>query len=113
MNARESRIVVRSLRFLSRFPLRSILLISSAAIGVVGVICSVNYGASGTKRLLDQIRQMGTNVLVITPAQSRAVGGRSRTGQLVTTLVERDYLRAIDVKHGQVDTGDIVEPQNK
>jgi putative ABC transport system permease protein len=54
----------------------------------------VNYGASGTKQILDQIRRMGTNVLIITPAQSRAIAGRARTGGLVTTLVERDY-RAI------------------
>jgi putative ABC transport system permease protein len=66
----------------------------SAALGVSGVVCSVNYGASGTKQILDQIRRMGTNVLIITPAQSRAIAGRARTGGLVTTLVERDY-RAI------------------
>jgi putative ABC transport system permease protein len=51
----------------------------------------VNYGASGTKQILDQIRRMGTNVLIITPAQSRVIAGRARTGAAVTTLVERDY----------------------
>jgi putative ABC transport system permease protein len=66
----------------------------SAALGVSGVVCSVNYGASGTEQILDQIRRMGTNVLIVTPAQSRAIAGRARTGGLVTTLVERDY-RAI------------------
>lgn len=63
-----------------------------AALGVSGVVCSVNYGASGTRQILDQIRRMGTNVLIITPAQSRAIAGRARTGDAVTTLVERDYL---------------------
>jgi putative ABC transport system permease protein len=63
----------------------------SAATGVAGVVCSVNYGAGGTKQILDQIRRMGTNVLIVTPAQSRVIAGRARTGQLVTTLVERDY----------------------
>ncbi len=53
--------------------------------------CSVNYGASGSKQILDQIRRMGTNVLIITPAQSRVIAGRARTGIPVTTLVERDY----------------------
>jgi putative ABC transport system permease protein len=66
----------------------------SAALGVIGVVCSVNYGASGTRQILDQIRRMGTNVLIIAPAQSRAIAGRARTGAPVTTLVERDY-RAI------------------
>jgi putative ABC transport system permease protein len=51
----------------------------------------VNYGASGTEKVLDQIRRLGTNVLIITPAQSKSVGGRARTGAAVTTLVERDY----------------------
>jgi len=37
---------------------------------------------------------MGTNVLMIAPAQSRAIAGRARTGAPVTSLVERDY-RAI------------------
>src|SRR5260370_1818782 len=34
---------------------------------------------------------MGTNVLIITGAQSRVIAGRGRTGIPVTTLVERDY----------------------
>jgi putative ABC transport system permease protein len=74
-----------------RYRLRSALLMLSAALGVTGVVCSVNYGASGTRQILDQIRRLGTNVLIITPAQSRAVAGRARTGEPVTTLVERDY----------------------
>lgn len=74
-----------------RYRLRSALLMLSAALGVTGVVCSVNYGASGTRQILDQIRRLGTNVLIITPAQSRAIAGRARTGEPVTTLVERDY----------------------
>jgi putative ABC transport system permease protein len=66
-------------------------LILSSALGVAGVVCSVNYGAGGSKQLLDQIEKLGTNVLIITPAQSRSVAGRARTGAAVTTLVERDY----------------------
>jgi putative ABC transport system permease protein len=34
---------------------------------------------------------MGTNVLIITPAQSRVIAGRARTGEPVTTLTERDH----------------------
>ncbi len=74
-----------------RYRLRSALLMLSAALGVTGVVCSVNYGASGTRQILDQIRRLGTNVLIITPGQSRAVAGRARTGEPVTTLIERDY----------------------
>jgi putative ABC transport system permease protein len=91
MNTRRLQIVFRALRLLWRYRLRSSLLILSAAIGVIGVVCSVNYGASGTQKLLDQIRRMGTNVLIITPSSSRPVAGRARTGEPVTTLVARDY----------------------
>jgi len=55
------------------------------------VVCSINYGTGGSKQILDQIRRMGTNVLIITPEQSRVIAGRARTGGAVTTLVERDY----------------------
>jgi len=91
MTTRHLKIAVRALRMLWRYPLRSGLLMLMAALGVVGVVCSVNYAAGGTQQILDQIRRMGTNVLIITPAESRAVAGRSRTGGAVTTLVERDY----------------------
>jgi len=91
MNVRTRQIILRSLRILWRYRLRSGLLMLSAATGVAGVVCSVNYGAGGTRQVLDQIRRMGTNVLIITPAQSRVVAGRARTGQPVTTLIERDY----------------------
>ena len=33
---------------------------------------------------------LGTNILIVTPAQSRVIAGRARTGQLATTLVARD-----------------------
>ena len=89
---RRWQIALRALRLLWRYPLRSALLMLSAGLGVAGVVCSVNYGASGTKQVLDQIRKMGTNVLIVTPAQSRAIAGRARTGAGVTTLVERDYM---------------------
>ena len=90
MNARSWQIITNSLRQLWRYRLRSSLLVLSAATGVAGVVCSVNYGAGGTDQVLEQIRRMGTNVLIITPAQSRVIAGRPRTGQPVTTLVERD-----------------------
>lgn len=84
-------ITIRSLRLVFRYPLRSGLLVLSAALAVSGVVISVNYGASGTEKVLDQIRRLGTNVLIITPAQSKSIRGRARTSAAVTTLVERDY----------------------
>src|SRR5579884_3469928 len=91
MSFRTLQILLRAFRLLCRYPLRSSLLLLSALLGVAGVVCSVNYGASGTQQILDQIRRMGTNVLLITPTQSQAIAGRARTGAAVTTLVARDY----------------------
>ncbi|MBV8205610.1 MAG: ABC transporter permease [Acidobacteria bacterium] len=89
---RQWQITIRALRLLLRYRLRSLLLMLSAALGVAGVICPSNYGAGGARQILDQIRRLGTNVLIITPAQSRVVAGRARTGAAVNTLVERDYV---------------------
>ena len=92
MNLRYKQIIVRSLRSMWRYRLRSGLIVTSAALGVAGVVCPVNYGEGGAKQLLDQVRRMGTNVLIITPLEDKAVAGRARTGGLVTTLVDRDLL---------------------
>jgi putative ABC transport system permease protein len=91
MTPRTLQIAVRALGQLWRYRFRSALLMLSAALGVVGVVCSVNYGTGGSKQILDQIRRMGTNVLIITPLESRVIAGRARTGGAVTTLVDRDY----------------------
>jgi putative ABC transport system permease protein len=84
-------IAAGALRTMWRFRLRSILTLLSAMLGVSGVIASVNYAEGGRRQVLEQIRRMGTNVLVITPQINRRVGGRARTGSPVTTLVEADY----------------------
>jgi len=85
-------IAAGALRTVWRFRLRSVLTLLSAMLGVCGVIASVNYAAAGRRQVLEQIRRMGTNVLIVTPQLSRRVGGRARTGTLVTTLVDADYV---------------------
>jgi putative ABC transport system permease protein len=84
-------ILAGSLRSIWRFPLRSGLLLLSATLGVSGVTSAISYAREGRLKALNQIRGMGTDILVVTPAQSRAVGGRARTGAIVTTLVAQDY----------------------
>lgn len=74
-----------------RFRLRSGLILLSALIGVAGVISAVNYAAEGRLKVLNRIRRLGTNVLVVTPQLSRSVGGRAKTGTIVTTLNAVDY----------------------
>jgi putative ABC transport system permease protein len=81
-----------ALRQISRYRLRSALIITCAALGVAGAIAAVNYASSGRQEVLDQIQRLGTNIIVVSAKQSRAVAGRERTGSIVTTLTEPDYL---------------------
>ena len=52
-------------RQLRRFRLRSALVISCAALGVAGAITAVNYASSGQEQVLEQIRRLGTNVVIV------------------------------------------------
>ncbi len=78
-------------RQLRRFRLRSALAICCAALGVAGAITAVNYASGGQQMVLEQIRRLGTNLVVVSAKESRAIAGRERTGSIVTTLVEADY----------------------
>jgi putative ABC transport system permease protein len=78
-------------RQMRRYRLRSALVISCAALGVAGAITAVNYASGGRQQVLEQIERLGTNIIVVSAKQSRAVAGRERTGSIVTTLVEADY----------------------
>jgi putative ABC transport system permease protein len=80
-----------SMRLIWRFRLRSGLILLSALLGVGGVISAINYAAEGRLKVLNRIQRLGTNVLVVTPQLSRNVGGRAKTGTIVTTLVAADY----------------------
>jgi len=80
-----------SLRLIWRFRLRSGLILLSALLGVGGVISAISYDAEGRLKVLNRIQRLGTNVLVVTPQLSRNVGGRAKTGTIVTTLVAADY----------------------
>jgi putative ABC transport system permease protein len=74
-----------------RFRLQAVLIIIASTTGTAGVLVSTGYAAGGRQRILDQFARLGTNVIIVTPKQSRAVGGRARTGSVVTTLSPSDY----------------------
>jgi putative ABC transport system permease protein len=84
-------LTAESLRLIWRFRLRSGLILLSALLGVGGVVSAINYAAEGRLKVLNRIQRLGTNVLVVTPQLSRNVGGRAKTGTIVTTLVAADY----------------------
>ncbi len=81
-----------ALRQIWRYRLRSTLVMSCAALGVAGAVTSVNYASGGRALVMEKIQRLGTRLIVVNAEQSRASGGRARTGQVVTTLREPDYL---------------------
>ncbi|NND54991.1 MAG: FtsX-like permease family protein [Gammaproteobacteria bacterium] len=87
-------LVLIAWRHMLRYRLRSGLIIGCAALGVAGAITVVNYASGGREEILGQIKRLGTNIIVVSARQSRAVADRERTGAVVTTLVPGDY-RAI------------------
>ena len=88
---RKVSILAAARRGLWRFPLRSGLTMVSAILGVAGALGAVNYALGGRKKVTDELGRLGVNVLIVSPQQSRTIGGRARTGAQVTTLTETDY----------------------
>jgi putative ABC transport system permease protein len=84
-------LILGAFRQMWRYRLRSGLVVSCAALGVAGVMTSVNFASSGRQQVLDQIQRIGTNIILVTAQQNRATAGRARTGLIVTTLREADY----------------------
>ena len=76
------------------------LLIVATVTGTAGVIVSSGYASGGRQKVLDQFAQLGTNVIIVTPQQGRAVGGRARTRSVVTTLNESDYKAIVQAVAG-------------
>ena len=95
---RLAQLVRVALRNFCRSRLQAALATLAALSGTGGIVVCSGYGAAGRAKIFDQFRRMGTNLVIVTPRQSRAVGGRARTGAIVTTLREGDYkaiLRAV------------------
>jgi putative ABC transport system permease protein len=84
-------LVRTSLRQIWRYPLRSFLVMACAALGVASAITAVNYASGGQAQVMEQIRRLGTNLVIVSAKQSRSVAGRERTGSVVTTLNAADY----------------------
>jgi len=80
-----------SFRLILRFRLRSGLIFLSALLGVAGVISAINFASEGRVKVLNRIQSLGTNIIILAPQLSRTVGGRAKTGTIVTTLVAGDY----------------------
>ena len=95
------------IRILLRFRIRSLTMCASALAGVAGLLVSTNYAAAGRGEVIFQLDAMGTNLIIVTPQQSRNVGDRARTGAVVTTLKEADA-RAIRKEVTRIEKSSLI-----
>lgn len=82
--------VILSLEIFAAHKLRTLLSVLGMVVGVGAVVLMVAAGKGAEKRILDQIRDMGTNLITITAGQTRIVAGRQRQMSSVTTLLPSD-----------------------
>lgn len=79
-----------SVEILAANKLRTFLSIIGVVVGIASVILMVSAGQGAQKRILDRIRNMGTNLIVVNAGQTRIIAGRERQMATVRTLVLQD-----------------------
>ena len=79
-----------SLEILTAHKLRTALSVLGIVVGVAAVIVMVSIGKGAEKKILDQIRAMGTNLITVSAGQTRLVAGRQRQMTTVVTLLPED-----------------------
>lgn len=75
-----------SVRVLAAHPLRTLLGVSGLAVGVAAVTIMVAVGAGAERRVLERVRAMGTDLLVVTASPAPPIAGRQRQVETLTTL---------------------------
>jgi putative ABC transport system permease protein len=79
-----------SCEMLAAHKMRTLLSVSGIVVGVAAVVLMVSAGKGAEKRILDRIRDMGTNLIIVNAGQTRIIAGRQRQMGTVTTLVPDD-----------------------
>jgi len=85
-----SRNAILSCEIMAAHKLRTLLSVLGIVVGVGAVVLIVSAGKGAEKRILDRIRDMGTNLIIVNAGQTRIVAGRQRQMSAVTTLVPDD-----------------------
>lgn len=75
---------------LTRQRLRTALSLLGVVVGVAAVVLTVSAGRGAERDILQRVRQMGTNLVVVNAGQTRIIAGRKRQMAAVTTLVPTD-----------------------
>ncbi len=81
-----SRNAALSCEILAAHKLRTMLSVIGIVVGIATVVLMVSAARGAEKKILDRIRDMGTNLIVVNAGQTRIVAGRQRQTSMVTTL---------------------------
>lgn len=81
-----SRNVSLSCEILAAHKLRTLLSVTGVVVGIATVVLMVAAGRGAEKQILDRIRDMGTNLIVVNAGQTRIRAGRKRQTATVTSL---------------------------
>lgn len=82
--------VILSLEIFAAHKLRTLLSVLGMAVGVGAVVLMVAVGKGAERRIIEQIRDMGTNLITISAGQTRIVAGRQRQMSSRVTLLPSD-----------------------
>jgi putative ABC transport system permease protein len=85
-----SKNVFLSVEILAANKLRTFLSVIGMVVGIASVILMVAAGQGAQKQILDRVRNMGTNLIVVNAGQTQIIAGRQRQMSTVTTLVPAD-----------------------
>ena len=79
-----------SIEILVAHKLRTFLSVIGVVVGVASVVLMVAAGQGAQQRILERIRDMGANLIVVNAGQTQMIAGRQRQMTTVTTLLPRD-----------------------
>jgi len=85
-------------------PIRTALSLVGIVIGVAAVILMVAVGEGAQREVLKKIRNMGTNLIIVSAGQVKTVGGRARQVSIVTTLLPKDAMAIASEISGIAET---------
>lgn len=85
-----------SIEILAAHKLRTLLSVVGMVVGIASVILMVAAGQGAQEQILDRIRRMGTNLIVVSAGRTQIIAGRQRQMSTVTTLVPADAQAIIE-----------------
>ncbi len=81
-----SRNIALSCEILAAHKLRTLLSMTGIVVGIATVVLVVSMGRGAETQILDRVRDMGTDLIVVNAGQTRVIAGRRRQTSVVTTL---------------------------